>query len=432
MRSITIVCLLLPLLLWGKDLKITHFTLDNGLRVYLSEDHRTPTVALSLYYDVGSRNEVKGKTGFAHLFEHMMFQGSRNVDKGEHFTYIENNGGSANANTSRERTHYFQNIPANQLPLGLWLEADRMAHLLVTDLNFENQRQVVKEEKLSRYDNRPYGKLFLELEGMAYDHPDYQHSVIGSIKDLDGATVLDAQKFHQKFYTPDNAVLTIVGDIQIEQAQKQVKQYFDKIPKGAVKRTVKKFKQGNQTKKRFKKILDPLAKQPALAFAFKAPSAMSQDYFSLAVLEQVLLNNMSSRLHQILVKEKGYALSISGGIGSNRGPNLFYIYAIIKRGKVDVVRKIIKSEIAKIQANGISTEELQRAKRGIKTDFIFKLESTLSRAVLIGEYALYFNQPELINKEYQHYESVTAEMVQNAAKLYLISTKESELEVTIR
>ncbi len=414
------------------NVPIETLTLDNGLRVYFSKNDATPTVAVAMYYDVGSRNEEADKTGFAHLFEHMMFQGSRNVDKAEHFKYIENNGGQMNGTTSRERTNYYQILPSNQLELALWLEADRMDSLMVNNINFENQRTVVKEEKLSSYDNRAYGLMFPTLEAMAYENPQYSHPVIGSVEDLDKATVIDAQKFFKQYYNPNNAVLVISGDFDLENGKKLVKKHFGKIKNSEEKKTIFDFTEPKQKVKKSKKIEDKLAKLPALAIAYKAPSALDPDFYALSMLETILFNTQSSRLYQKLVKDTELAISISGGVNLQRGPNLFYIYSIVKKGSVDKVKKIIYDEIEKIKKEGISDEELLKAKNRVKTDFVFQLQSNLKRALQIGTYALYFNKPELIQTEYELYEKVTKEDVKEAVKKYFGKESINELEVVVK
>src|SRR6266852_2245633 len=210
---------------------IEQFTLDNGLRVVLNEDHSVPVVSIAVYYDVGSRNEREGRTGFAHLFEHMMFQGSENVPKAAHFQYVSNAGGTMNGTTSSERTNYFETLPANQLPLALWLESDRMRSLKVTQENLDNQRQAVQEEKRLRYDNQPYINAFLLVNELIFKNPANAHSTIGSMEDLDAATIDDVREFFRIYYAPNNAVLTIVGDLEIAEARELVEKYFAGIPR---------------------------------------------------------------------------------------------------------------------------------------------------------------------------------------------------------
>ena len=212
------------------DVAFKEFRLNNGLRVILAEDHSAPTYSICATYNVGSRDERAGRTGFAHLFEHMLFQGSENVGKGEHFILVQNNGGTANGTTNADRTNYFETLPANQLELGIFLEADRMGALIITQANLDNQRQTVQEERRQNYDNRPYGKTYEAVIETAYDNFAYKHSVIGSMHDLNAATVQDAADFFRIYYAPNNAVLSLVGDFQTDVALSLVRKYFDRIP----------------------------------------------------------------------------------------------------------------------------------------------------------------------------------------------------------
>src|SRR5438067_1581660 len=215
------------------QVSIKQFQLQNGLRVVMSEDHSVPVVSVAVYYDVGSRNERQGRTGFAHLFEHMMFQGSENVPKAGHFQFISNAGGTMNGTTSSERTNYFETLPANQLPLALWLESDRMRSLKVTQENLDNQREAVKEEKRLRIDNQPYVPAFLRIDELIFKNPANAHSTIGSMEDLDEATVTDVQEFFRIYYAPNNAVLTIAGDFDRAEAARLIEEYFTSIPRQA-------------------------------------------------------------------------------------------------------------------------------------------------------------------------------------------------------
>ena len=228
--AIALICLLILPSAFGQAVKFTDQKLKNGLRVILSEDHSAPTYSIAVTYNVGSRDERAGRTGFAHLFEHMMFQGSENVGKGEHFIYIENNGGGMNGSTSSDRTEYHETLPANQLDLGLFLEADRMRSLVINQSNLDNQRKTVQEERRQRYDNQPYGKSFELLLETAYDNFAYKHSTIGSMEDLNAATVNDVSSFFKTYYAPNNAVLSIVGDFKTDEVMTKVEKYFGDIP----------------------------------------------------------------------------------------------------------------------------------------------------------------------------------------------------------
>src|SRR5215467_11593670 len=306
------------------DVVFKEFKLNNGLRVILAEDHSAPTYSICVTYNVGSRDERPGRTGFAHLFEHMLFQGSENVGKGEHFILIQNNGGSANGTTNADRTNYFQTLPANQLELGLFLEADRMRSLKINQANFDNQRQTVQEERRQSYDNRPYGKSYEAVTETTYDNFAYKHSTIGSMEDLNAATVRDAAEFFHTYYAPNNAVLSLVGDFNTDVALKLVKKYFESIssqpPPPAVDTS-----EPEQKGERRKSMEDAFAQAPRIDIVYKVPPGNAPDSYALKVLGEVLSGGLSARLHQKLVKEREMALSVSAGPDERRGPSLFWI-----------------------------------------------------------------------------------------------------------
>src|SRR5579862_2361876 len=265
------------------QIPIQQFQLANGLRIVMSEDHSAPTYAISVTYNVGSHNERPGRTGFAHLFEHMMFQGSGNVGKGEHMILVENNGGSMNGTTSEDRTNYFEAFAANQLDLGLFLEADRMRSLVISQANLDNQRNAVQEERRSGMDNQPYGKTSELLQETVYDNFANKHSVIGSMEDLNAATVKDVQDFFRIYYAPNNAVLTLVGDFKPAEALAKIKKYFGDIPAQPTP-PAPDLSEPKQTSERRKTIQDPFAQTPRLDIAFKTPNGNTSDVYALDVL----------------------------------------------------------------------------------------------------------------------------------------------------
>src|SRR6266550_7313540 len=277
------------------DVAFKEFRLKNGLRVLLAEDHSAPTYSICLTYNVGSRDERPGRTGFAHLFEHMLFQGSANVGKGEHFILIQNNGGSANGTTNMDRTNYFETLPANQLELGIFLEADRMSAAAITQANFDNQRLTVQEERRQSYDNRPYGKTYEAIIGLAYDNFAYQHSTIGSMDDLNAATVADAEAFSKTYYAPNNAVLALVGDFKTEVALGLIEKYFEKIPAHTPPRPPDMTEPEKKGERR-KVIDDGFARTPRLDIVYKIPPGNTPDWYALDVLGNLLSNGVSSRL----------------------------------------------------------------------------------------------------------------------------------------
>jgi predicted Zn-dependent peptidase len=404
--------------------------LANGLRVVLNPDKTVPTVAIAVYYDVGSRNEQRGRSGFAHLFEHMMFQGSENVGKGEHFQLVMNRGGQVNGTTSHDRTNYFEGLPANDLALGLWLEADRMRSLAITQENFENQRQTVMEERRQSYDNRPYMGSMLRINELAYgDYFPYAHSTIGDMQDLQNAPLSAVQEFFNQYYAPNNAVLSIAGDFDPEQAMQLVQRYFGEIPARNTPAYNPEPLQP-QTAERVESMLDPLAELPAFHVAYHIPENRAPDHYPLELLAIVLGDGESSRLYQKLVKGKEVVQEISVETDGRRGPDLFSIWAIVSPGQTGAsVRQLIDREIADIAQKGISERELQKAKNRVRSAFVFAIESNLQRAMHLAEFETFYGDAELLNQEADRYLSVTADDVKRVAKQYFAPSGRTVLDV---
>src|SRR5919112_467242 len=334
-------------------------TLKNGLRVITVEDHSAPVIALSITYNVGSRNERKGRTGFAHLFDHMMFKGSENIGNGEHFTLVFNNGGTMNGTTNEDRTNYFEALPSNQLDLAIFLEADRMKSLAITKENLDNQRNAVQEERRLGVDNVPYGKSSEIQQGLLYDNFAYKHTVIGSMDDLNAASVEDVAQFFKTYYAPNNAVLVLVGDFKTE---------------------------------------DALARLPQVDIAFKTVQGNTADFYALQVLSSALQSGQSSRLYQKLVKEKEIVTGVGGFMDEKRGVGAFYTNATLRPNvKTEDVEAAIYEEIERLKKEPIADWELQKAKNTTRRNFINGLQSSLQRAVSIGQYTVYYNEPNLIN-----------------------------------
>lgn len=383
-----------------------------------------------MYYDVGSRNEQRGRSGFAHLFEHMMFQGSANVGKGEHFLLVMNRGGSPNGTTNRDRTNYFQTLPANDLALGLWLEADRMSSLSITQENFENQRQTVMEERRQSYDNRPYMVSMLRIKELAYgDYFPYAHSTIGDMQDLRNAPLSAVQEFFAEHYTPNNAVLSLAGDFEPQEALKLVERYFGAI--GARPRqTFNLPALSPQTAERSESMLDPLAELPAFHIAYHIPADREPDHYPLELLAIVLGDGESSRLYQKLVKGKQLLQEISVGTDSRRGPDLLSVWAICAKGHTGPEsREVIEREIADVASKGISERELEKAKNRVRAALVFELETNLSRSMQLAQFELYSGDANLINREAERYAAVTRADVQRVAQQYLVATNRTVLDV---
>jgi zinc protease len=397
----------------------TDTKLKNGLRVIISEDHTAPVFSLAVTYNVGSRDERKGRTGFAHLFEHMMFKGSENVGPGEHFMLIFNNGGSMNGTTNKERTNYFQTMPANQLDLVLFLESDRMRSLEITQENLDNQRHAVQEERRLGVDNQPYGRTFEAFDELAYDNFAYQHSVIGSMDDLNAASVEDVAEFFKMYYAPNNAVLTIVGAVKTDDALARVRKYFESIPSQPAPPAVD-ITQPDQTEERRKTIEDALARLPRIDMGYRLPPAPSPDEHALSVLGTVLSSGRSSRFYEQIVREKQLATSVSAGASMSRGPGLFRVVATAAPGRaVADIEKAIEEEIERVKAGPIADWEMEKARAQARSSLAGSLQSSLSRAILLSEFALFYNDPERINRRADDIAKVTAADVQRVARQYL-------------
>src|SRR5215510_14406354 len=401
------------------DVVFKEFKLNNGLRLILAEDHSAPTYSICVTYNVGSRDERPGRTGFAHLFEHMLFQGSENVGKGEHFILIQNNGGSANGTTNAERTNYFETLPANQLELGIFLEADRMRALNITQANLDNQRHTVQEERRQSFDNRPYGRTYEAVVEAAYVNFPYQHSVIGSMEDLDRATVQDAVDFFRIYYAPNNAVLSLVGDFEMSVALNLIKKYFEGIPAQPVP-PIPDVNEPEQKAELRKVIEDAFAQAPRLDIVYKIPPGNTPDWYALSVLGQVLSGGVSSRLYQKLIKDKELALSASAGPDERRGPSLFW-FSITARPGVDLaaLEKLIYEDIARLQKEEIADWELSKVQMQLRRQRAQQHYGTRARANAFGHYAVYYNDPQLINTLEQKYSQVTKEDLQRVARTYL-------------
>ena len=397
-------------------------TLKNGLRVITVEDHSAPVVALSITYNVGSRNERQGRTGFAHLFEHMMFKGSENVGSGEHYMLVFNNGGNMNGTTNEDRTNYFEVLPANQLDLALFLEADRMKSLAITKENLDNQRNAVQEERRLGIDNQPYGKSSERQQELLYDNFAYKHSVIGSMEDLNAATVEDVAAFFKMYYAPNNATLVLVGDFKTTEALAKIRSSFESIPRQPDPPAVD-MAEPQQKAERRDSLNDMLARAPRVDLAYKAVPGNTADFYALQVLGAVLQSGQSSRLYQKLVKEKEMVTSVGGFMDEKRGVGAFYSNATLRPGvKTEDVEATIYAEIERLKKEPIADWELQKAKNSTRRNLINGLQSSLLRAITIGQYVVYYNDPNLINTRLDKVAAVTKEDVQRVANKYLLDT----------
>ena len=412
------LCIALPFAGAAQNIKFTEYDLPNGLHVILHEDHSTPIVAVTVLYHVGSKNEQVGRTGMAHFFEHLLFEGSENIGRGEYAKYVENAGGGLNANTTQDRTFYYDLLPSNQLELGLWLESERMLHAKVESVGIETQREVVKEEKRMRYDNQPYGQLFPEALSHAYKKHPYAWAPIGSMEDLNAAKDEDFVNFYKTFYVPNNAVLSLAGDINPEQAKQLIDRYFSTIPKGtkAIPRptVVEPTNVGEVRDTIWGK--DEL---PMILEAYHIPAQGTPEFYAVDMLNTLLSNGQSSRLNKHLVDEKELALFCGAFTFNLEDPGLTLAFGLANMG-VDpkVLEDGMNAEFDQVKTELVSEQEFQKLRNQIESDFIQRNSSMAGIAESLANYYTYYGNANLINTEIERYMKVSREDLMNAAKKY--------------
>lgn len=399
-------------------IEFQEFTLDNGLHVILHQDKSTPIVAVSVMYHVGSKNENPDKTGFAHFFEHLLFEGSENIGRGEYDKYIEKAGGTLNANTSMDRTYYFEILPSNQLELGLWLESERMLHAKVENVGIETQRQVVKEERRQRIDNQPYGSFLEQTMMRAYKVHPYRWPVIGSMAHLDAAEEKDYKNFYADFYVPNNAIVSIAGDIDYDNAKALVTKYFASIPKGkkpVYRPTVVEPALGGEVRDTFYDNIQ----LPGVIMAYRIPAAGTPDYYAVSMLGTLLSQGESSRLQKALVDEQQKAVAVGNFPLDLEDPGVSIAYGICSMG-TDVLdaENAITAEIDRIKTETISDDEFQKLRNQIENDFVSSNSRVAGIAESLANYKMYFGDANLINTELQRYLAVTKEDIKKVANKY--------------
>jgi zinc protease len=406
-------------------------TLPNGLRVVLSVDHTSPTIAVDVMYDVGSRNEQNGHSGFAHLFEHMMFQGSGNVARGEHMALVTSHGGTLNANTSADRTNYFDLLPESELPLALWLEADRMKSLDVSQSNLDNQRQVVEEEFRMRILNAPYVPAELRLEELVFQgYWPYEHPTIGSMKDLDAATLEWVRAFHSAYYAPNEAVVAISGDFDPDVAMDRVRAYFGDAKANPNLPPYDPGPMSEQTAPRQDVVTDSHARFPAVSYGWAIPPSRTPDHYALEIAASILADGDASRLHSELVHDTAIAIDVDADTEDHRGPDLFEIEAKVSgKGTVAEVDKAIGAAVATLAKAPPTSTEMDKVRRRIASHFVTGLESNHARAERLAEFELYWGDAALLNDELDRYLAVTSEDVSKAVAKYLTAARRSRVEV---
>lgn len=409
------------------NIKFTEFDLPNGLHVILHEDHATPIVAVSVMYHVGSKNEDPQRTGFAHFFEHLLFEGSENIGRGEYMKMVQANGGQLNANTSQDRTYYYEVLPSNQLELGLWMESERMLHAKIDMTGVETQRKVVKEEKKQRYDNTPYGQLLNVVYENAFTKHPYRWSPIGKEQYIDQAKLEEFMNFYKTFYVPNNAVLSIAGDLDVNQAKEWITKYFGDIPKGtgAIPRPTD-VEPEQKAEKRVE-FYDNV-QLPAVIVAYHTPKMGTDDWYALQLLTQMLSQGKSSRFQKEIVEQQQKGLAVGAFMIPNEDPGVAFMYGITNSGvKPAELEKSMLAEVEKVKTGTISDEEYQKLMNQAENDFVTQNQRVSGIAENLATYYTYFHNADLINTELSHYTKITKEDLKRVANKYF--TKENRLVV---
>ncbi len=405
----------------------SEYTLPNGLHVILQEDHSTPIVAVSVMYHVGSKNEDPQRTGFAHFFEHLLFEGSDNIKRGEYMKFIQSAGGQLNANTTQDRTFYYEVLPSNQLEMALWMESERMAHAKIDAVGVETQRKVVKEEKKQRYDNTPYGQLINVIFENAYVKYPYNWSPIGKEQYIDQATLEEFMNFYKTFYVPDNAVLVISGDINPEQTKSLISKYYGEIPKGTKAIPRPTVVEPVQTAEKRVKFYDNV-QLPGVILAYHIPKQGTDDYYAVQLLTQLLSQGKSSRFEKEIVDKQQKAVQAASFDLGNEAPGLAIMLGIANVGvKADELEKALLGEIEKVKKDGATAEEFTKLQNQAENDFISQNSKDIGVATNLATYYTFQGSANLINTEIDRYRKVTREDIKRVANKYL--TKENRLVV---
>jgi len=392
--------------------------LPNGLRVITHEDHSTPVIDFQIWYHVGSKDEKAGRTGFAHLFEHLMFQGSAHVKPDEHDKIITSAGGTSNAYTNDDVTVYYQTFPANYLEKVIWLEADRMASLNVSEEIFKREREVVKEERLTRVENPPYGDLVEQLYAAAFEEHPYRHTTIGSMADLNAATIQDVRDFFKTYYVPDNATIVISGDFAPETALDMVKNHFGGIPKSQQAISRNNVQEPRQQKEKRNSRSKPVP-LPAYVAGYHIPQDGHPDAYPLTIASMILSQGHSSRIYRSIVYDKQLAVEAQASANFTEDPNLFFSVLIMNRGaSIEEGEKAINEELMKLTTEPVTDKELEKAKNSIRSDYTFGRQSVHQKGQALGHGATIHNSVASANREYDLFMKVTKEDIMRVAKAY--------------
>ncbi len=402
----------------NKEIKFEEFDLDNGLHVILHKDASTPIVAVTVMYHVGAKNEKPGRSGFAHFFEHLLFEGSENIGRGEFMSMVKSAGGALNANTTQDRTFYYEILPSNQLELGLYMESERMLHAKIDSVGVETQREVVKEEKRQRIDNVPYMSFQEEIFKRAFKEHPYRWTTIGSMEDLDAAEFSEVMEFYKEYYVPGNATLSIAGDIDIEETKELVKKYFSEIPKGD-----EPFRPNIEEPEMQTEIRDTVydnIQLPAVFQAYRMPGQGTDDYYALNMLTTLLSGGPSARLQKRLVDKEQKALQVAAFPYALEDYGLFITLGLVNQGvPLPELENAMNEEFEKVKTELVSEREFQKVKNQIESDFVSSNATVAGIAESLANYHVYFGDANLINTEIERFNKVTREDLQRVAQKYL-------------
>lgn len=422
MKKILTALCSLGVLSWGlaqTEIEYEQHTLDNGLEVILHEDHSTPIVAVTVLYHVGSKNERPGRSGFAHFFEHLMFEGSPNIERGEYMKIVQANGGSLNANTSFDRTFYYEVLPSNQLELGLWLESERMLHAKVDTTGVETQRDVVKEEKRLRIDNQPYMSFQSEMFGRSFSESYYEIPPIGTLEDLNAAEIADFEDFYKTFYVPNNATLSIAGDIDSDKTLELIKKYFGEIPKGTREIPRPEEKPEPLEGEVVDTVYDNI-QLPGLFVGYRSPEQGTKDAYAMDMLAKVLSDGQSSRLYKTVVDEQQLGLTVQAFPFNLENSGLFITFGIVNQEvPLEDFTEAINTEMAKIRNNKISQYEYKKVLNQLENDFVSQVSSMAGIAENLANYQVYYGDASLINNVIEKYREIDRDYLQQVAQKYL-------------
>lgn len=412
----------------AQEVEFTEYTLDNGLDVILHKDNSAPVVTTSVMYHVGAKNEDPERTGFAHFFEHLLFEGTENIGKGEWFKIVSSQGGSNNANTTDDRTYYYEIFPSNKLELGLWMESERMMHPIIDQKGVDTQNEVVKEEKRLRVDNAPYGNILAQVKKHLYEKHPYRWATIGSMEHLDAATLEEFRAFNDKYYVPNNATLVVAGDIDISKTKKMIQDYFGPIEKGAPVEQID-IEEEPITQQIEASYEDPNIQIPAIVLAYRTPSMKERDAYVLDMISSVLSDGKSSRLYQKLVDDQKQALQIGAFNIAQEDYGQYVVFGLpLGETKLDTLVAEVDEEIKKLQTELISQREYEKLQNKFENRFVNSNSSVAGIASSLATYQQLYGNTNLINEEIDIYRSITREDIRRVANKYLNPNQRLKLE----